>query len=188
MEPSTKPAIPITGSREREFADFFAATYGDLLRFVQRRVHATEAEDVAADVFLVAWRRFDEMPESSGESRAWLYGVARRTLLNSARGRGRQRALSVRLAAFTPARSEADVNADLMAARLDISRVWSELTAADQEAICLSVLDGLDGPSAAGVLGISPVAFRLRLSRARRRLRALSDGFPSPSSLERTES
>lgn len=95
---------------------------------------------------------------------------------------------ATRLAAFTPARSEADVNADLMAARLDISRVWSELTAADQEAICLSVLDGLDGPSAAGVLGITPVAFRLRLSRARRRLRALSDGCPSPSSLERTES
>jgi RNA polymerase sigma-70 factor (ECF subfamily) len=50
-----------------------------------------------------------------------------------------------------------------------------------QEAIALAVLDGLTAPEAALVLGISPAAFRLRLSRARRSLRrhigpTLSDG------------
>lgn len=48
-----------------------------------------------------------------------------------------------------------------------------------QEAIALAVLDGLTGPEAALVLGISPTAFRLRLSRARKSLRRHLEPNPS---------
>jgi RNA polymerase sigma-70 factor (ECF subfamily) len=40
------------------------------------------------------------------------------------------------------------------------------------------VLDGLTSAQAARVLGITPVAYRLRLSRARRRLRRLVEEGP----------
>lgn len=45
----------------------------------------------------------------------------------------------------------------------------------------MSVWDGLDAPRAARVLGISPVAFRLRLSRARKALRAHAKALPQTS-------
>lgn len=186
MQPTTGSSALGEDIREQEFAAFFAATYADVLRFVQRRIHASQAEDVVADVYLVAWRRFDHLPESLGQRRAWLYGTARRTLLNATRGHGRQHALAVRLVDFTSIEAGVSTEADLTALRVDISAAWPTLSGVDQEALCLSVLDGLDAPSAATVLGITPVAYRLRLSRARRALRSRIDPSRSSSPLDRT--
>lgn len=67
------------------------------------------------------------------------------------------------------------IDPDLVAARLDLARVWGRLSPGDQEVIALTAWDGLDGPAAAKFLGITAVAYRLRLSRARRTLRRLLD-------------
>ncbi|WP_432932262.1 RNA polymerase sigma factor [Microbispora sp. CA-135349] len=45
--------------RAQRFAHIYEQTYAALLRFVERRVHPSHAEDVIADVFLAAWRRLD---------------------------------------------------------------------------------------------------------------------------------
>ena len=63
--------------------------------------------------------------------------------------------------------------------RVDLAAAWPRLSPVHQEAIALAVLDGLTGPEAALVLGISPTAFRLRLSRARRSLRRHLEPGPS---------
>ena len=39
----------------------------------------TDAEDAAADVFAVAWRRIEDMPEGDAK-KAWLFGVAHRVV------------------------------------------------------------------------------------------------------------
>lgn len=159
-------------SRESAFRDLYDACYPDLLRFVQRRVHATHAEDVVADVFLVAWRRLDELsPEDRGAVRAWLFGVARGTLLNSRRGQERHRALGVRIAEVALVAERLQGEDEVVVRRLQLAAAWPRLSATHQEAIALVAWDGLSAPEAATVLGISPVAFRLRLSRARRALR-----------------
>lgn len=157
--------------REQRFRALYDAVYFDLLCFVQRRVHATHAEDVVGEVMLVAWRRLDDVPTDHSAARAWLFGVARRTLLSTRRREGRQVAAAVRLADVAPARASADLSPDAIAHRVDIAAAWPRLSAVHQEAIVLAVLDGLSAPEAAQVLGISPTAFRLRLSRARRSLR-----------------
>ena len=54
-----------------------------------------EADDVVADVFVVAWRRIGDVP---AEPRTWLLGIARRVLANRHRSAKRQRALYERLA------------------------------------------------------------------------------------------
>jgi len=172
--PSESPAAAGAPPSERDrFRSVYAATYPDLLRFVTRRVHPSHAEDVVADVFLVAWRRVADLPAELDNQRAWLFGIARRTLLNQYRSDRRHEALAVRIAEHQP--SSAGVDPELIAARLDLARVWPSLSTADQEAIALTAWDGLDGPAAAAVLGITPVAYRLRLSRARRSLRRLLD-------------
>ena len=167
--------------REQRFRALYDAVYVDLLRFVRRRVHPTHAEDVVGDVMLVAWRRLDDVPADPSAARAWLFGVAHKTLQNTRRREGRQDAVAVRLAEVAPASANAGQSPDVIADRVDIAAAWPRLSAVHQEAIVLAVLDGLTAPEAALVLGISPVAFRLRLSRARRSLRShiastLSDG------------
>ena len=170
--------------REQRFRDLYEAAYVDLLRFVRRRVHPTHAEDVVGDVMLVAWRRLDDVPADPSAARAWLFGVARKTLQNTRRREDRRDALAVRLAEVEQGQADAGHHPDLVACRSDIAAAWPLLSATDQEAIALSVLDGLTAPEASAVLGISSTAFRLRLSRARRTLRrhvgSTTAGAPVP--------
>lgn len=163
--------------RERTFTAFYAAVYPDLVRFVQRRAHADHAEDVVADAFLVAWRRLGELPTSQEDARAWVFGISRNILLNNHRGEQRRRALGVRLADATAA-PHSDPDADLVVSRVDLANAWRLLSEVHQEALALAVFEQLPAPQAAAVLGISPVAFRLRLSRARRALRLHLDYQP----------
>ena len=170
--------------REQRFREIYDAAYVDLLRFVRRRVHPTHAEDVVGEVMLVAWRRLDDVPADLSAARAWLFGVARKTLQNTRRRDTRHDAVAVRLAEVRHGPADAGQHPDLVAHRVDIAAAWPLLSALHQEAIALSVLDGLTAPEAAAMLGISPTAFRLRLSRARRTLRRHVDsaiaGDPLP--------
>lgn len=163
---------------EQRFAALFDDAYDDVLRFVRRRHDEDGAEDVVADAFLTAWRRFDDLPRDPGDARAWLFGIARGTLANSRRSDRRRGALGVRLAG-SDARGMDRLD-DAAALRLDVGRAWRHLPAAEQEVIALSVLDGLTSAQAARVLGTTAVAYRLRLSRARRRLRRLVEEGPPP--------
>jgi len=171
--------------REQRFRELYDAVYVDLLRFVCRRVHPTHAEDVVGDVMLVAWRRLDDVPADLSAARAWLFGVARKTLQNTRRRNDRHDAVAVRLAEVRHGSDVAGNHSELVAHQVDIAAAWALLSASHQEAIALSVLDGLTAPEAATMLGISSVAFRLRLSRARRILRGQVDSTTAGDRLPR---
>jgi len=170
--------------RERRFREIYDAAYVDVLRFVRRRVHPSHAEDVVGDVMLVVWRRLDDVPTDASAARAWLFGVARKTLQNTRRREDRRDAVAVRLADARWGLADRGSDPDLVALRADVAAAWHYLSASEQETIALAALDGLSAPEAAVVLGISPTAFRLRLSRARRSLRRHLDpttaGDPVP--------
>lgn len=161
------------------FRSCYEQAYDDLLRFVQRRVHPSHAEDVVAEVFLVAWRRLPDLPRDLDAARAWLFGIAHKTLANERRGTDRREALAVRIASVTTVH-DPGADPEAIATRLDLVNAWGRLTAVHQEALALTAWDGLTSPQAAAVLGISPTAYRLRLSRARRALRAHLQHSPSP--------
>lgn len=164
----TSPPAP-PPDREARYRAFFAQSHPDLLRFAQRRVHPSHAEDVVADAFLVAWRRFDEAPATPGDQRAWLFGIARNCLLNARRGEQRRAALAVRVAGAEP--GEAGWTADEIAERVDLVRAWHRLDAAQQEVLALTAFDDLTSAQAARVLSTTAAGYRLRLMRARRSLR-----------------
>jgi RNA polymerase sigma factor (sigma-70 family) len=156
---------------EAAFRALFQATYDDLLLFVERRTHLAAAEDVLAEVFLTAWRRFADVPAVHDEARAWLFTVAHHTLRNRHRSDRRQQSLALRILR-QPEESRGTV-ADGVAARLDLVRAWKHLSADDQQVLTLTVFEDLTGPQAARVLGVSRATFSVRLMRARRRLRKL---------------
>ncbi|MEU8239409.1 sigma-70 family RNA polymerase sigma factor [Actinoplanes missouriensis] len=154
-------------SAEDRFRDLHQRTFADLLRFVERRVPADEAEDIVSTVYLTAWRRLGELPQ---DARPWLFAVARKTMANGTRGWLRRRALDVRLATVAEA-SRTDHSAGT-AIRLDLQRAWQTLSAADREVLALIAFDDLTNEQAAVVLNCRRSTFTMRLARARKRLQA----------------
>ncbi|WP_199422933.1 RNA polymerase sigma factor [Actinotalea solisilvae] len=162
--------------RERAFRSLYTAVYPDALRFAQRRILREHAEDVVAEAFLVVWRRFDDVPRADDDARAWVFGIVRNVLLNDRRGERRREALGIRLA--DSATLVVDAHDDAVVSAVDLAAAWRRLPAAHQEVLALAAFEGLTAPQAGVVLGISPVAVRLRLTRARRALRAHLDHLP----------
>ncbi|TXR55543.1 RNA polymerase sigma factor [Quadrisphaera setariae] len=149
---------------EEEFGGLFADHYGAVLGYGLRRVDAATAHDVAAEVFVVAWRRLGAVPE---HPRSWLLAVARRVLANELRRRQRLDRLHQRLA-----ETHGDVPPVVVGEPADerLAQALARLRPSDQEVLRLVGWEELDAGEAAEVLGCSRAAFRVRLHRARRRL------------------
>ena len=157
--------------RDETFRRLYAAHFDPLLGYALRRVDRPEdAADVVAEAFLVAWRRLQDVPEGA-EARFWLYGVARRMLANQRRGAQRRAQLGGRLRAELAA--GVPDHADRVAARTDVQTLLAALPVADREVLELAAWEGLEPREMAIVLGITTVAARTRLSRARGRVRRL---------------
>ena len=138
---------------------------GEVRRYVRRRWDAQSADDVVADVFVVTWRRLDDVPN---DPLPWLLGVARRMVANRRRGNERDHALRDRIRS-EQFRAAPSVGAD---APSDGEGVWvalSTLSERDREALLLVAWEGLSTARAARVLGVGPNTFAARLYRARRR-------------------
>lgn len=145
---------------EDRFEALYAEHYGHVLGYVLRRAPAAVAADVVADVFLVAWRRLEQVPD---EPLPWLLGVARRTLANERRS-GRRRA------ALVHALEERRVGSCDGGEVERLAAAFERIGENDRELLLLIAWEGLTAREAGVVLGVSHAACRVRLHRARRRL------------------
>ena len=154
--------------------DLVDAHYDRLVGYALRRVaQPTDAADVVGDVLVTTWRRIDEVPEGD-EAILWLYGVARLTLANLRRGATRRRALHVRLRTQVEALPLAGPEPSGSGA---VVRALNQLSDDDRELLTLTAWEGLSPAQIAAVIGVEPGTVRVRLHRARRRLRTrLEDG------------
>lgn len=165
-------------ARER-LTELYGRHGEDILAYALRRAQTPEdAADALAETFLVAWRRLAEVP-SEPEARLWLYGVARRTLLNQRRGALRRERLAERMRAEARAIlpvAPREGRGDAVLAALGALREQ------ERELLLLIAWEELSPAQAARVLGISAVAGRARLHRARRRLRGAlaAQGLDAP--------
>ncbi|RFA21235.1 RNA polymerase sigma factor [Subtercola boreus] len=150
------------------FRQSYFEHYAAVLRFVRRRAHPLNVDDIVSETFTVAWVKRRTLP---AEPLPWLYKTARNVMLNSARAIDRQHALEVRIATFEP-HSAPDESAALDR-HLDVRAAFATLSIADQEVLALDVWEDLDARSAAAVIGCSRATYSMRLTRARRRLAAL---------------
>lgn len=163
-------------SRAARFEAAYRSLYGPVCGYVLRRVPAPEdAADVVAETFLTLWRRLDEAPAEPA-LRPWTYGVARRVIANQLRGQRRRHALAQRLTAdFTRLTADLPDPAEQMGDGDRLRAAFAGLSDSDQEILALAAWEGLTPTQAAAVLGVRPAVARLRLHRARRRLRAVLD-------------
>jgi len=140
--------------------------------YARRRTDAASAEDVVMEVFVIACRRLDQVPE---RPLPWLLGCARRTLANQRRGARRAAALLERLAHAQRPAGIGVQGGDAVATAL------ARLRPGDREVLLLSAWEGLEAAEIAAVVGCSRTAAAVRLHRARRRLAAaLEPAAPHP--------
>ena len=157
-----------SGVRERAFEALYTAHYQAIAGYVLRRVPADEADDVIAQVFTVAWRRFDSVP-APPEDRLWLFGVARNSVADQLRAGRRRLHLWARLIQQAAAPGFSASTADPTGEQ--VRAAMCALRPADREALQLVLWDELSHAEAAAVLGCSPNAFELRYRRARKAVR-----------------
>ncbi|MBW4077103.1 MAG: sigma-70 family RNA polymerase sigma factor [Acidobacteria bacterium] len=156
--------------RDEEFARLVVTHRRALLRYGIRRLDGpATAEDFVAETFVVAWRRFDELPRRE-EELFWLYGIGGRVIANLQRGRQRSMRLETRLA------FERDSGAEPRYSEDDIEILMTALgylTPDERELIQLVYWEKLSYREIGTALGCSEKAVGVRLSRARARLRDL---------------
>lgn len=127
-------------------------------------------DDVVSEVFAVAWRKRDAVPD---RPLPWLYAVAARELLHLQRSEGRRAGHEGRAAARRDERTDPFVAVDdRLSSQAPISIAMSRLRTADGEILRLWAWEELSATEIAVVLGISAATARVRLHRARLRLKA----------------
>jgi RNA polymerase sigma-70 factor (ECF subfamily) len=146
------------------FKVIYSQHYPAVLRYAARRVDVEAARDIAAETFLIAWRRLDRVPP--GEPLPWLYTTARHCLANELRRQGQRERLGARIRAEATAGPEPSEQVE---GRLAALTALATLGAKDQEALRLIGWEQLDIAAAAQVMGCSAATFRVRLHRARSR-------------------
>jgi RNA polymerase sigma-70 factor (ECF subfamily) len=164
--------------RRRRFESLFADHSAAVLAYARRRIDAGRADDVLSEVFVVAWRRLDDVPS---DALPWLLACARRAIANQRRAARRQNALAERLRDTpTPAPTEPKVQES------ELRLALRGLGERDREVLMLVAWEGLEPACAAAVLGCSRSAFAMRLHRARRRLAAAieKDAGTRPDAME----
>jgi RNA polymerase sigma-70 factor, ECF subfamily len=147
---------------------WFREHSADVLAYALRRTDAASAEDVVAEVFLIAWRREDRVPET--DPVLWLYSVARRVLANQRRAARRRDALVAVLGPLAR-RHTGDPEPAGSPLRVALARLRPD----DREVLMLTAWEGLDASQAGVVLGCTAQAVHTRLHRARGRLQAELD-------------
>jgi RNA polymerase sigma-70 factor (ECF subfamily) len=160
--------IGADSERERRFDAMFAEHVAGIVSYCRwRSASSVDGEDAVAEVFLIAWRRLDEVPRGAG-TRAWLFAVARKVLANQARASARRERLSEKLDAEpAPVGTE---DAWLIAGV--VREALAALAPHDREVLLLSEWEGLTPSEIARVMRCPVVTARGRLHRARRRFRA----------------
>jgi RNA polymerase sigma factor (sigma-70 family) len=172
-DPAPAPEHPPPSSASL-LEDAYRTAGSAVLGYALRRTASREdALDVVAETFATAWRRRDDVPVDAGEIRPWLFGIARRCLANTARGHRRAARLGERLAeAFGEAGASIPDPAGSHGEDNRLHEALGLLTPDDRELVTLIAWEGLTPAEAAQVLDIPAGTARVRLHRARTRLRA----------------
>lgn len=140
------------------FETFYRQNYSPALRYVRSRTSDADAEAMVGDAFVVAWHHHRT---GGALDRAWLFTVVRNKVGDHYRRAKRPPAPLPVSAQVADGSAASDL-------KLDVHRALRGLKAQHAEALVLAYWADLPTKEAAEVLGISHVAFRVRLTRAKR--------------------
>jgi RNA polymerase sigma-70 factor (ECF subfamily) len=165
----------MSGAWDRDDASAFVETlfgkhHTEIYAYLLRMLREPElAADLTQDAFIKAYRNYDTL-EKPENARAWLYQIAHRVALDEIRRR--------KIIRFFPWTGESPGSAPsaehlVMESRLsgDLQRALARIPERQRSALLLAELHDLTGVELAAALGVSHVAARALLTRARESLR-----------------
>ena len=164
------------GAQDRTFIEeLFALHHAEIYAYVFRMVRDADiAADFTQDTFIKAYKAQESL-EDRAKARAWLYQIAHRVVLDEMRRR--------RIVRFLPWTGEshgAAPSAEHLAMEMRLSgplaRALARIPERQRAALLMAEVHDLTGLELAEALGVSHVAARALLTRARESLRqALAD-------------
>ncbi|MBT8164396.1 MAG: sigma-70 family RNA polymerase sigma factor [Acidimicrobiia bacterium] len=155
---------------ETAYRTLYDAHYRDVLAYCRRRANPADAQDAAAEVFAIAWRRRAEMP-AGDQARPWLFGVAYRVLSHQWRSSNRRGRLTRRLSSFRPLPQEGPDTQVVQHRDYELVRSAAAcLDPLDQEVLRLVMWEELSHEQVADMIGSTIPAAKQRFHRAKRRL------------------
>lgn len=181
MDSQTGDSGAPTPGEVEEFAELFRATFDRVTRFVARRLRdPADVADIVAGTYAAAFAAWRHVHLVKDSPIAWVYGITRNLISLEFRHRRYSDAAAARsfaqelMAPDEFARVEEVIDALRLAP--DLERLLdATLTANERDLLRLVHQEDLAIAEAGRVLGISPVAARMRLARARRRVRKAAE-------------
>jgi RNA polymerase sigma factor (sigma-70 family) len=162
------------------FALFFDRHHAKLTGWLFSHTGNVEiAEDLAAEAFATAFLKVNEFDGRRGRARAWLFGIARITLLSSYRQHAVEQTARRQLGVIVPlyhddawrdAEARLEETLDQLIAGLD------ELSSDERDAVIARIVEQRPYGEIALSANTTEPAMRKRVSRALKKLRALMQG------------
>lgn len=160
---------------EKEFVALFRLHLQSVSKYLARRVDSKHVEDLASEIFEIAWRKRADCP--AGFELAWLYRIAGFVLANHRR-KAENRVIHLAILEGDKTAPSAE---ELALDGSSIALAYRKLNQSDQQILSLLVFDDLSVQEIGVVLGISANTASQKLKRARAKLAKELDDLMSDS-------
>jgi RNA polymerase sigma factor (sigma-70 family) len=171
------------------FTAVYDAYFKQIHGYVAARLGSAAADDLAAETFLVAFRKRAAFDPGRGQVRPWLFGIATNLVAKHRRDEARRYAALSRMP-LLPQHGQEAGHEDRILAKVSAQRLAGRLTAAlrgladgDRDVLLLAAVAQLSYQEIAAALDIPAGTVASRLSRARAKVR---EALGAPSEMEDT--
>lgn len=191
MNPPAHPADPALTDAEiiraslddpSVFGGIFHRHYDAISRYLRRRMPSDAADDLASEVFVIAYERRDSFDSAHASAAPWLYGIVANLMRHRVRQERREWKAYAR--AYEAPVVEADVEAavsraDAKAAVETVVEALRALKPDERECLLLTAWASLTNAEIASALDMSIGTVKTNIYRARQRLAFAPDELVS---------